>query len=433
MVETPWGKMDELRAQRLRPGPGTDRQVVVRNQRERIFAAMVASTATKGYPATTVADLIALAGVSRATFYEHFADKADCFRATIDALLGRGLALIEASLSGAGSPGERGENALRAFLELTASQPAAARVSLVDAYSAGAAGLEPINDAFEQACELAHEALRTLPNRSHTPEQLSRAVIGGLHRVIYIHLYRDEAESLLHRSDDLWRWASGYEPPEGLPTDKRRRRAASMPTVHPGRDLHERILRGFARAVAARGFPNLTIPHVSAETGISNATFYQHFENKDDALLAALDLSEAQLLAAALPAARRAAQWPEAVHRALEGLCAFLASEPAFARLRAVEVYAAGPEALAHRDRALETILAELVPDEVRTGPGEIALAASSGAVYALLYEKVRKGELDALQPLAPLLSYLLLAPLLGGNAAAATAAGPSSPAARLS
>jgi AcrR family transcriptional regulator len=61
--------------------PGATREDVVRNQRERLFAAMVASTASKGYPATTVADLIALAGVSRATFYEHFDDKAHCFRA----------------------------------------------------------------------------------------------------------------------------------------------------------------------------------------------------------------------------------------------------------------------------------------------------------------------------------------------------------------
>lgn len=425
-VDTPWGRMEELRARRLRPGPGATRQEVARSQRERLFGAMVASTATKGYPATTVADLIDLAGVSRATFYEHFEDKADCFRATVEALLKAGLALIRDRLSGPGNPKERGERALRSFLDLTASQPAAARVSLVDAYSAGSAGLEPITNAFEDACKLAHEAMQMLPNRGGAPEELSRAIVGGLHRVIYIHLYRDEADELLRHCGELWRWAYGYEPPEGLPPKRKRRRESDGAPPYAGRDQHERIIRGVCRAIAARGFTKATVPHIAAETEISNTTFYQHFENKDDALLAALDLSGAQLVAATLPAARRARDWTEAVHRALEGLCGFLIAEPAFAKVWAVEVYAAGPEALVHRDRAWETIVEELVPDEFREGPepGQIALDASSGAVYALLYEKIRKDEFEKLQGLQPFLSYLVLAPFIGAERATAVASG---------
>jgi len=425
-VDTPWGRMDEVRARRLRPGPGGTRRQATQNQRERLFAAMVASTTTKGYPATTVADIISLAGVSRSTFYEHFEDKADCFRATAGVLFEAGLKLIRSHLNGPGNPRERGERALRSFLQLTTTQPAAARMSLVDAYSAGPAGLEPITNAFESACELAHEAMRMLPNKSRTPEQLSRAVIGGIHRVLYIHLYRNEADAMLENCDELWRWASGFEPPQELPSPRRSKRTADLGPASLGRDQHERILRGFARAVAARGFSNVTVPQVAAEAGISNATFYQHFENKDDALLAALDLSGAQLLAATLPAARRQPDWPQAIRRAIEALCGFLISEPAFARLRTVEVYAAGPEAIEHRDRAWEEILEELIPKEVREGcgPGGLALCASSGAIYALLYEKVRKEELEKVRQLAPLLTYLILAPLLGGEAASDVAGG---------
>jgi AcrR family transcriptional regulator len=426
MVETPWGSMEEVRSRRLRPGPGATRSAVEQSQRERLFAAMVASTATKGYPATTVADLISLAGVSRASFYEHFENKADCFRAAVKTLMDAGLGLIHHHLQGPGNPKERGERALRSFLELTARQPAAARMCMVESYSAGTAGLGPINSALEDACEIAHEALRMLPGKDRTPEELSRAVIGGLHRVIYVHLYRDETEELLGHCGELWRWASGYEPPRDLCQRRRRRRLGGHHPQVAGRDEHERILRGFARAAGARGFSALTVPQIAAETGISNVTFYQHFENKDDAMLAALDLSGAQLLAATLPAARRAKDWPEAVHRALEGLCGFLISEPAFARLRAVEVYAAGPEALAHRDRAWETIVEELVPAALRNGsePGRIALDASSGAIYALLYEKVRREELERVPELTPLLTYLVLAPLLGADEATAVANG---------
>ncbi len=48
MVATPWGDSDLLRDRMLRPGPGTPREEVVGNQRERLFAAMVASVAETG-------------------------------------------------------------------------------------------------------------------------------------------------------------------------------------------------------------------------------------------------------------------------------------------------------------------------------------------------------------------------------------------------
>ena len=46
-----------------------------RSQRERLFGAMVSISSEKGYEATRIADLVKLAGVSRAAFYEHFEDK----------------------------------------------------------------------------------------------------------------------------------------------------------------------------------------------------------------------------------------------------------------------------------------------------------------------------------------------------------------------
>src|ERR671930_1076961 len=61
-------------------GPhGLPRDVVVKSQRSRMLGALVEVVAEKGYVATTVADVIGRAGVSRTTFYEQFKDKEDCF------------------------------------------------------------------------------------------------------------------------------------------------------------------------------------------------------------------------------------------------------------------------------------------------------------------------------------------------------------------
>ena len=51
----------------------------------------------KGYAATTVADVVERAGVSRRTFYEQFADKEACFLAAYDA----GLAAVLCRVGGA--------------------------------------------------------------------------------------------------------------------------------------------------------------------------------------------------------------------------------------------------------------------------------------------------------------------------------------------
>src|SRR4051794_11433790 len=87
MVRTPWGDATQLRDKKLRPGRGTPRKEAERNQRERLFAAMVATVAEKGYEATTVADLVQLSGVSRSAFYRHYDDKQACFLAAVEALV----------------------------------------------------------------------------------------------------------------------------------------------------------------------------------------------------------------------------------------------------------------------------------------------------------------------------------------------------------
>ena len=86
MTRTPWGDASTLRDRKLRPGRRLPAEEVARNQRERLFAALVAVVAEKGYEATRVEDLLELSGVSRSAFYEHFNDKQDCLLAAVELL-----------------------------------------------------------------------------------------------------------------------------------------------------------------------------------------------------------------------------------------------------------------------------------------------------------------------------------------------------------
>lgn len=65
---------------RLPPGRhGLSREFVTENQRRRIAAAMIEVVADRGYLAATVTQVVAAAGVSRRTFYNYYADKAEAF------------------------------------------------------------------------------------------------------------------------------------------------------------------------------------------------------------------------------------------------------------------------------------------------------------------------------------------------------------------
>src|SRR5215470_11132845 len=51
---------------------------VLRDQRERLLAAVPAVAAEHGYEAMSVADIVKAAAVSRNAFYKNFSDKQDC-------------------------------------------------------------------------------------------------------------------------------------------------------------------------------------------------------------------------------------------------------------------------------------------------------------------------------------------------------------------
>ena len=108
---------------------------VAENQRGRIVRAMADAVAEVGYARTTIAQVIAAAGVSRATFYEQFSDKQDCFLATydlaVDALLRTMAATASDSLPAL----------LDAYLDTLVRNEALARVLLLDIQSLGADGV----------------------------------------------------------------------------------------------------------------------------------------------------------------------------------------------------------------------------------------------------------------------------------------------------
>lgn len=410
-IVTPWGNTAGLRTRKLIPGSGTPRTEVLRNQRERLFAAVVAEASQRGYQEMTVAHVIEVCGISRSDFYKHFTNKADCLTQAAEALLEPTQRELEEVRSAAGAG--RVEAVFLRFLELVTAQPAAARACFVELQAAGREGEAAAERCFQSLYELVAALVAELPGRQRPP-QLIRALLAGVCKVIHTRLYRHEETKLLDLGPELWAWMTSIEAPSSTLETPRRQRQSGLARF-PGYTPSERIARAVAVVVADKGFAGMNTGDIASEAAISLSTFYDHFTDKRDAMLAAIEMSGAQMMASAVPAARRADSWQDGVRTLYEAMCAYFVAEPALARLATVGAYEAGSQALSRRDRVIDS-LAEMLAPAAEENPAAPAVAAEAVAatVYALIREQVRNAGPQSLPAAVPLATYITLAGYVG-------------------
>jgi AcrR family transcriptional regulator len=411
----------------LRPGPGNRADDVARNQRERIFGAMVATVSERGYTATRVSDLVELSGVSSRTFYDLFADKQACFLEAIEAVLGiavRILAEVDASNRGKGWE-ERAVSALGAFAKIIASQPAAAQVCLIEAYAAGPEVLKPLAEATSSFERVVREILSEAPEQEGIPPAMVTAHVGALQEVARNRLRNGTTAELPGLIGDISEVLLAYRPPpEPL-------RLSTRPPAPRREDLDahnhaERVLRAFAVVVTEKGYAQTTVDEVISRASMSASTFYANFSGKEDALMGAIDSAGAQIVAAVIPAFERSADWPSGIRAAYGALFSFLATRPGLAHLMSVGVYEAGLPAIERRARALAPLgaLIEGGGPARRFQPPTIALEVITGGTLGLMYNRTDRSGPESLPALAPICTYLALAPFIGPEDACKAANG---------
>lgn len=146
------------------------RDVVLASQRGRLLEAMAICVAERGYAATTVAQVVAQAGVSRKTFYEHFADKRACFLAAwevgTDILFGQLAAVAEETHDWRA----RLRSGTEAFLEVLAAEPDFARSFMIEVLSVG-------EEALARRAEI-HDRFAAVLAETHVAGQEQGAALG---------------------------------------------------------------------------------------------------------------------------------------------------------------------------------------------------------------------------------------------------------------
>ncbi|WP_062994894.1 TetR/AcrR family transcriptional regulator [Nocardia mikamii] len=192
---------------------GIPRETVVRDQRDRILAAMADAMAAHGYVGTSVAAVIKRAGVSRETFYEQFRSKEDCFEAAYERAVEQLIAHIEEALRPISNrPAETGADGresarkpagvsdappigalLDAYLDGLAAEPAAARLFLVEVYAAGPAAIARRAELQESFVSL---VAGILDARTDQQRFACRTMVAALSAMVTAHVAADDLDGL---------------------------------------------------------------------------------------------------------------------------------------------------------------------------------------------------------------------------------------------
>lgn len=180
------------------------------SQRGRLLVAMADVVAEHGYAPTTVADVVKAAGVSRRTFYEHFADKEACFLAAYEHGADAMVAELRERLGRDETWRERVEDLLDVFLGSLASEPGFARAFLVEVWAAGPAAFArhlEILDQFHALLRAIHEQARAeLPGVVPISDTVIAAVAGGITRLATTHVLEGRASELPGLKPELMRF-----------------------------------------------------------------------------------------------------------------------------------------------------------------------------------------------------------------------------------
>jgi AcrR family transcriptional regulator len=188
----------------------------------------------------------------------------------------------------------------------------------------------------------------------------------------------------------------------------------------------ERLLRAAALEFADAGYAGSSSESISRRAGMSKATFYEHFANKEECMLALFDMG-AELVQREMAEAARSAPIGDARERMKAGTRAFLGAltqHPEFAQTLLVEISGAGPRAAQRRDQVLQgcadVIDAENAAAARRGLIGRFrsrhdALAVV-GAATELVSRQVRLGVPERVLDLAPVIERLIFGLLDDGQ-----------------
>jgi AcrR family transcriptional regulator len=406
---------------RLPHGPnGMGREDVARNQRARLYGAMIEAVSQRGYHVTTVAHVIGLAGVSRRAFYEQFANKEECFLATYDIVVARSRKRVLDAWAKERGWANRVHAGCKALLDEAAESPKGPRLVLVDALGVGPKARERMQLAGFTFERLVAGAFQVAPDGVGFPRLTARGIVGGIRHLVFMRMLDHRERELYTLSDEVLDWLESYRTPAaarlGVLAPAKASHAPPTPAAFLARDdKRARVLGSVVHLTLDEGYGQLTDPQIARFAGVSTEAFHKQFASKEECFLAVLDEFVWEALESVQGSFDKVDSWAEGVYRAMTAFVDYLVAHEALLRMAFIDLFEVGPAMIGRMTRSIESFTAFLTEagPPPRRGPA-IAQDAVTGAVWAIISGYVANDRLSRLPCLVEHLTFTVLAPYLG-------------------
>jgi AcrR family transcriptional regulator len=422
------GTERELNAmyRRLPHGPhGMGRDAVARHQRARLFGAMIEAIDRQGYKATTVAHVIALAGVSRRAFYEQFANKEDCFLGTYDIAVARAKRRMVDGWTAERGWANRVHRSCQALVEDATRNVKSTRLVLIEGLGLGPRSRERLMRSAVAFERVLADGFRAAPDGIQLPPLGPKAIVGGGRYIMFERLRHDRVEELPLLTDELLDWISAYRSPAariGVSRTPPPHRPAEPARFLENGEKRARVLGAVVHLTLDEGYPELTDPQIAQFAGMSTESFHKHFPSKRECYLTVVDEFLEETIDAMTTEAGRTDSWPEAAYLGVKAGIDHLVAHPGLTKMAFVDLYDVGypvTECIGRSLGKLAGMLQKGAPEPHRAPL--IAHEAVVGALWSIISSYAVRKRVKYLPSLIDHIAFLTLAPYVGPKAAGYT------------
>jgi AcrR family transcriptional regulator len=198
-----------------------------------------------------------------------------------------------------------------------------------------------------------------------------------------------------------------------------------LPRKEVVRSQRERLLTAAAKVCAERGYDGTTVATILAEAGVGRETFYELFEDRRDCVLESHQVLLDGLIERVRVVYSGPGEWVVRCRATIAALLDWFAADPLIGRFLLVELAAVGPEFHERFEAGFDRFVA-VIDSGLDPELAEPQLLPTSslavGAAISRVYGEVAAGRAEHLSTLAPSLTYEILVPFLGEDAARAAA-----------
>ncbi len=181
----------------LPPGrPRLSGEEIAENHRLRILYAAARLAESKGYTASTVAEITKLASVDGSVFYRHFSDKQGAFTALHELGFQQVMDVTAKAFFATEGWPQRSWNAGQALTQLLQANPLVAHIGFVEAYAVGPSAVQRIEDSHAAFMFFLQEGLVHTSEQNMPTRVTMEAIVASVFEIIYLRIRAGEESQI---------------------------------------------------------------------------------------------------------------------------------------------------------------------------------------------------------------------------------------------